>query len=166
LGFDLKIFDAPLIQQQRTINEIVKYNELSVNHGLTLTSAEALDLFETRSEALKDTERIELGSGVIGKLIEEFCDSPYISKTEYANTLNSLIEIFYYYKSDVENLISDDNLISHMKSAFNGICEGSIELLAEKEMMSFTKNLRYSYDEDMWSEEDVDDDDEDEYEQY
>ncbi|MDR2751795.1 MAG: DUF6323 family protein [Clostridiales bacterium] len=165
MGFELKIFDPILMQQQRTINEIVLYNEISSTHGLTLTSAEALELFETRSEALKDTELIELGSGVIGKIIQEFCDSPYISKADYANTLNSLVEMFYFYKSDVENLISDDKLISHMKAAFNGVCQGSLELLGETEMLRFTKNIRFGYDEDLWAEEDVDDD-EDEYEQY
>ncbi|MDR3270569.1 MAG: DUF6323 family protein [Peptococcaceae bacterium] len=31
-------------------------------------------------------------------MIKEFCASPYISMHNYADTLHTLVEIFYYYK--------------------------------------------------------------------
>ncbi|WP_279230461.1 DUF6323 family protein [Clostridium thermarum] len=45
---------------------------------------------------MKRNGRIEFGSGVIGKIIMEFCDSPYISKHNYVEILNELIDIFLY----------------------------------------------------------------------
>jgi hypothetical protein len=99
-------------------------------------------LVETRSISLQESGRIEFGSGVIEKIIKEFCDSPYIYMQNYVHTLHELIEMFYYYKNETMDLIADDDLIKHMKSAFDGICQGSLDLLSGRELYRLAKNLR------------------------
>lgn len=61
----------------------------------------------------------------------------------YTATLHERIEIFYYYKSEMVDLISDDDLIKFMKSSFDGICQGSLDLLSGRELYRLAKNLRF-----------------------
>jgi hypothetical protein len=156
MSFELIPFASGLIQKQ-AVGEVLKCNEYSERFGLVLTQAQAIELVETRSTSLRDNGRIEFGGGVIDKIIKEFCDSPYIYMQNYAQTLHELIETFYYFKNETLDLISDDDLIKFMKSAFDGVCQGSIDLLSGRELYRLAKNLRfglpadyyeYSYNED------------------
>ena len=162
MAFELSLFSGALIQKQ-AVNEIMKCNDMTVKFGLILTEIQALELVETRSYALKQNGRIEFGGGVIDKIISEFCDSPYISINNYNETLHELLEIFYYYKNETLDLMSDDDLIKYMKNAFDGICQGSIELLSGKELYKLAQNLRYGYEPD-YSDNAVELDEEDDYE--
>jgi hypothetical protein len=92
-----------------------------------------------------DTGRVEFGGGIVDKVILMFCDSPYISMHNYEETLHELIEIFYYYKNEALDLIGDDELIKYMKTAFNGICQGSLDLLAGRELYNLARGLRFGY---------------------
>lgn len=142
--FELSLFTGALVEKQ-AVNEIMKCNDLTIKFGLVLTEAQALALLETRSFALKENGRIEFGGGVIDKIINEFCDSPYLSMHNYEETLHELLEIFYYYKNETLDLIGDDYLVKYMKSAFDGICQGSLELLSGRELYMLARNLRYGY---------------------
>lgn len=128
------------------VDEITKYNEITSRHGLVLSLAEAKELVETRNETLKSYGRIELGCGIINKLIEAFCDSPYISQKDYSNILNELIETFYYFKNETLDQLSDDELIDLMKNNFNNGCHGSLELLQNRDLDKIARNIRYGED--------------------
>ncbi len=142
MDFELIPFASGLIQEQAAL-EIMKCNDYTERFGLVLTQAQALELAETRASSLRDNGRVEFGGGVIDKLIREFCDSPYISMRNYAHILHELTEIFYYYKNETLDLISDDDLIRFMKMSFDGVCGGSLDLLASRELYRLAKNLRF-----------------------
>ncbi len=142
MSFELIPFASGMIQKQ-AVNEVVKCNDLTARFGLVLTQAQAAELVETRAVSLLDNGRVEFGGGVIDKLIREFCDSPFISAANYADTLHELIEAFYYYKNESLDLITDDDLIKFMKSAFDGACRGSLELLTHRELERLSRNLRF-----------------------
>ena len=143
LGFDLIPFAPAGLIQKQAAGEVVKCNDYTLRFGLVLTQSQAMELVETRTLALSDNGRIEFGGGVIDKIIKEFCDSPYISMYNYVETLNELIEMFYYYKNETMDLISDDELIEFMKSSFDGVCQGSLDLLSGRELYRLAKNLRF-----------------------
>jgi len=132
-----------LMMNKLAITEIINCNEITFQYGLMLSQAEAQELVETRSEALKRYERIGFTGGIINKLIMEFCDSPYLSQFNYAATLNELIETFYYFKNETLDEISDDELISLMKQYFDQNCQGSIELLQNRELETLAHNIRF-----------------------
>jgi len=161
LGFEIIPFASGLIQKQ-AVGEVIKCNDYTEQFGLVLTQAQAIELVETRSLSLRDNGRIEFGGGVIDKIIKEFCDSPYISMHNYAATLHELIETFYYYKNETLDLISDDDLIKFMKSAFDGVCQGSTDLLSGRELYQLARNLRFGlhtdYSEDNFLDDEGDDD--------
>lgn len=62
----------------------------------------------------------------------------------YTDTLHELIEIFYYYKNQVLDLVSDDELIKFMGKSFNGSCRGSLELLTDRELAKASDNILHN----------------------
>lgn len=142
MAFELMNFNNSLMEKH-AVSEIVKCNDVTAHYGLVLTGAQAIELVETRTCSLKDNGRVEFGGGVIDKIIKEFCDSPYISLHNYAETLHILIETLYYYKNETLDLISDDDLIKFMHKAFDGVCKGSLELLSGRELVTLARNLCY-----------------------
>lgn len=128
-------------RKQIEITNIEKCNKITSRYGLVLSNKQILGLLEKRKETLKATGRVEFRGGVIEKIIEEFCDSPYINKENYESTLYELIDIFYEYKNETMDLITDDELIDFMKKSFDGICKGDIEYLAGTIMYQMREKL-------------------------
>lgn len=166
MPFEIMSISSTLIQKQ-AVAEIEKCNDFTAKFGLVLSREDAAALVETRTLALKSNGRIEFGGGVIDKIIREFCDSPYISMHNYADTLHELTEIFYFYKNETLDLMSDDDLIKFMKNSFDGKCQGSLELLSGRELANMARNLRYGYAPDYSEDSECDEEDEyDEYDEY
>jgi len=144
LAFGIMDISSSLIEKQ-AVEEIAKCNEYTSRYGLTLSHRDAVELFETRTFALKSNGRIEFAGGIIDKIIRGFCDSPFLSMHNYCETLHELIEIFYFYKNETLDLLSDDDLLEFMKISFDSTCQGSLELLAGRELANMARNLRCGY---------------------
>ena len=71
-----------------------------------------------------------------------FSDSPYISQDNYEEMMIHLQEIFYYFKNEAMERLSDDILIDYMKDKFNNICKGSLEYLQGTVLENFCRELR------------------------
>lgn len=136
--FDLKMIsdinNLLINNQETTVNEIVELNKITEKYGLTLTKEQAIDLVNNRNTILKEVGRIELGGGILEKLIYEFCDSSYIYKDEYLDILEELTNIFYEYREEFAGKLNDEQIIKYMKNKFNTTCNGSLELLAYREL--------------------------------
>lgn len=141
MPFEVMIPASSIIQKQ-AVTEIEKCNHFTARFGLILSHLDAVELVETRNLALKSSGRIEFGGGIIEKIIKKFCDSPYISRHNYVETLHDLTETFYFYKNETLDLISDDDLIQFMKSCYDGKCHGSLELLSGRELANMARSLR------------------------
>lgn len=166
LDFNIGNVHTHIIQKQ-AVKEIIQCNNLTSKYGLSLTKQQAIELVEIRNQVLHANGRIEFSGGVINKIIQEFCDSPYITKDNYIETIQELIEIFYYYKNETEELVSDDDLINFMGNAFNHKCRGSLELLSGRELDKLANNIRYGKDPlEMDEKDDTDEEDEDYYGEY
>jgi hypothetical protein len=125
------------------IPEIISCNEITSRYGLTLSQSEAEELVETRANALCSNGRIELAGGIINRLVLKFCDSPFLSQFNYAATLNELIETFYYFKNETLDEVDDEELLTLMKQYFDNSCQGSVELLQNRELELLAHNIRY-----------------------
>lgn len=143
---------TPGRMEERAVQEVMAGNERSARFGLRLSGAQAEELAAVRTEALRACGRVELGPGILGKLAEVFCDSPYLGQDNYAETLSELVELFYHYKNETGDRVADDALIGFMKSAFDGPCRGSVELLAGRELYGLARYVKFGPEE----EEDVD----------
>ena len=126
--FDLMNIQG-MIQSESAKQEVRESNDLSERFGLSLSEKDIQEIVECRSKALKDTGRIEFGGGIMPKLVYAFCDSPFMDNENYAVTLEELQELFYYYKNESEEALTDDELIEFMVKVFNGRAQGSTEYL-------------------------------------
>lgn len=127
--FSLIAISSSLMERQAT-DKILACNEEIRKYGLVLTEQQALALVQTPTNALRENKRIELNGGIIDKLILAFCNSPYIDKDTYEDTLHELINLFYDLKNSTWDTVSDDDVIEFMKNAFDNRCHGSLELLS------------------------------------
>lgn len=124
------------------VNSVLECNKFSSGFGLSLTEDEVKELAVHRMETLKGTGRIELSGWVMPKLIFAFCDSPYIYQDNYQEMLFGLQEVFYYFKGEMLEEISDDDLINVMKEKFDTECQGSLEYLQETVLEEIARNVR------------------------
>lgn len=113
-------------------------NDMSARFGLSLSEPQMQALARRRQEALLDTGRVELGEGILPRLIEAFCDSPYLCQANWEETLGELQELFYYFKNESRDRLSDDELIDGMKRLFDGPARGATEYLAGLPVEAFT----------------------------
>lgn len=104
---------------RQSTDEILRCNEISVRYGLALTQEQALELLESRDTSLRRTGRVEFGAGVVDQLIVEFCDSPYLIQEEYADTLQQLLECFYYLKGESMEAACDEELLHLMRVVYD-----------------------------------------------
>ena len=145
MSFELMDFTSSILQKQ-AVNKILACNDFTAKYQLTLTIEQARELAETLSTTLRDNGRIDFSGGVVDKIIKNFCDSPYLNQQNYSETLNELTELFYYFKNQTLDRISDDDLIKWMNASFDNVCHGSLEMLAGTELERLASNLRYGYD--------------------
>ncbi len=127
---------------QNQIEKMLKLNEQTVAFGLVLSKEDAKVLATKRRDTLKEQQRVEFGEGILPKLIFAFCDSCYIDQNNYVETIGRLQEIFYQYKNETMDELSDDELLESMREAFDGECEGSLEFLEETAMERIARKLR------------------------
>ncbi|MEL7660782.1 DUF6323 family protein [Acetobacterium wieringae] len=147
MSFELMLFDNFLIEKQ-AVSEVLLCNKITADYALVLSEEQALELVETRSDSLKNVGRVEFGGGIIEKVILTFANSPYISQHYYAEIINDLVEIFYYFKNETLDLMSDDDLIGTMKKYFDGVCQGSLDQLKFRELERVARNVRLGIDPD------------------
>ena len=85
---------------------------------------------------------MEFGKGILDKIIFAFCDSDFIYQENYAETIARLQSIFFLFKNESMDELTDDELINIMRNAFDGECHGSLEYLEETYLEQFARNIR------------------------
>lgn len=133
------------IQAAAAIQEVRDCVPVCRQHGLSLTEADIMELVSARQNALIDSGRIEFNGGILPKLIDAFCDSPYVDDETWVETLMELQEAFYYYKGDAEERFTDDELIERMVAVFNGRAQGSAEYLIGTSLEALCRYARQEY---------------------
>lgn len=87
---ELMLFSA--LSAQRTEAALLRGNAVTERFGLTLTPEQCGRLLERRAEALRETERIEPGEGILPKLAVALCDSPCVGPENWEEALGGLTE--------------------------------------------------------------------------
>ena len=89
----INISQFPVCDTLAQKNALIELNSTTVEYGLVLTVKQINSLTKAVQNALKESGRIELGSGIIPILAEEFCASVFINQENYATVLEELIYI-------------------------------------------------------------------------
>ncbi|BCN30650.1 DUF6323 family protein [Anaeromicropila herbilytica] len=139
---DNKIWSLIQIQQKNEIQKVIECNEYTKKYGVILSEKDVIELYHSRKDALIEQERIELGGSILPKLIFQFCDSAYIYQDNYLEMLEGLQDIFYLYKNESLDELTDDELLEYMKEHFEEECQGSLDYLADTCLEDYCRNLR------------------------
>lgn len=134
-----------LLSGQNQIQTILDTNQKTEQFGLTLTQEDAKLLAEGRKESLTQQRRVEFGEGILPKIIYAFCDSAYISQDNYVDTMLRLQEIFYLYKNEMQDEITDDELLHFMREQFDEVCFGDVDYLEGTCLDIFAQAIRAGY---------------------
>ena len=131
--------------KQIQLEKVRETNEYTKRFGLVLSEKDAELLLKDRMESLKQQQRVEFGEGILPKIIYTFCDSDYINQDNYVDTIGRLQEIFFLYKNEMHDEISDDELLNFMKEQFETICFGDVDYLEETCLAIFAEAIRAGY---------------------
>lgn len=138
--------DWMILLQQSQLEKVLETNQVTGRFGLTLSQQDAELIVQERNHALREQKRVEFGEGIMPRIIYEFCDSSYIDQSGYAATIVRLQEIFYLYKNEMQDEITDDELLHLMKEQFELICFGDLEYLESTCLSLFSQAIRRGYD--------------------
>lgn len=133
-------------EQKNQIGKVLDTNQYTEKYGLVLSEKEAQLIVSERTRSLKEQKRVEFGNSILPEIIYEFCDSAYITQDNYTATLIRLQEIFYLYKNEMLDEISDKELLQFMKEQFETICYGDLEYLETTCLAIFAQAIRAGYD--------------------
>lgn len=134
-----------LLQDQNQLQKVMSTNQITEKYGLILSEQDAELILTERAEVLKEQKRVEFGEGIAVKIINEFCDSDYMDQNNYVQTIIRLQEIFYYYKNEMLDEITDDELLQFMKEQFENVCYGDLDYLEGTCLADFAEKVRKGY---------------------
>lgn len=134
-----------LLQRQNQLGKVLETNQTAEKFGLVLSEKDAELILKERENALREQKRVEFGEGIVPKIIYEFCDSAYIDQENYVDTVIRLQEIFYLYKNEMQDEISDEELLHFMKEVYETICFGDLDYLEGTCLSNFAQAVRSGY---------------------
>lgn len=135
-----------MLQNKNQLSKVIETNRFTEQFGLTLSQQDAQLILENRKTTLSEQKRVEFGEGIVPKMIHEFCDSDYIDQNNYVDTIIRLQEIFYLYKNEMNDEITDDELIHLMKEQYENLCFGDLEYLESTCLSDFARAIRAGYE--------------------
>lgn len=134
-----------VMNRQQWMKQIQETNQYTSKYGLQLSEEDTELLIEEKNHTLKAERRVEFGQSVIPQIIYIFCDFAYISQDNYLDTLIRLQEIFFLYKNEMQDEITDEELLNFMKEQFEDICYGDLEYLESTCLEIFSEAIRAGY---------------------
>ncbi len=134
-----------LLQQQNQLDKVIETNSSTAQYGLVLSEQDAQLIMQERNNTLRTQKRVEFGETITTKIIYEFCDSDFIYQDNYVDTIIRLQEIFFLYKNEMSDEITDDELLHFMKEQFEHICFGDLNYLEGTCLSNFAQAIRAGY---------------------
>ena len=130
----INISQFPVCDTVAQKNALIELNGTTVDYGLVLTVKQINNLTKAVQDALKSSGRIELGSGILPILAEEFCSSIFVTQENYASVLEELIYIFFQVKTAVCDKISDRELLRLLKDFYENKALGSVQMMRDRDI--------------------------------
>jgi len=123
--------DGAQIQLRVAAEELESCNRVISRHGITLSQQDIQTLVVGRLDALQETERVEFGGGVAKELVLAFAGSAFVSQESFVETVLDLQDLFYEFKNESLEQITDDELVATMRSLYDDMAEGDMGRFGE-----------------------------------
>jgi hypothetical protein len=114
------------LQTRFVAKELAAVSDYTANFGIVLSDRDCKEIAQTRNQLLRDTDRVELGVGIVKRIIMEFCDSGYIDQKNFVDTVEGLLECFYSLKTETEDKADDDTVLEFMVRLFENDAGGDV----------------------------------------
>lgn len=134
--------DPAQMQVAAAAGELEALNHTIRRYGLALTAADARAIVAGRLEALEFTDRVEFGGGVAKELVRAFASSPHMSRATFADTVIELQELFYEFKNESLEQVTDDELIAKMRGLFDEVAGGDLTYLEQALFEGLARRVR------------------------
>lgn len=134
-----------IMNSQLWLRQIREANQFTEKYGLKISEKDAEILIEEKTKVLKTEQRVEFGQSVLSQIIYTFCDSAYIIQDNYLEILLRLQEIFFLYKNEMQDEITDEELLNFMKEQFEDVCCGDLGYLETTCLEIFSEAIRAGY---------------------
>lgn len=145
-SLEYQMMDFLQAQKEQKEKELLTVcNAKTERFGLILSEQDKHELILYRNESLKKHKRVEFGNGILDKLIYAFCDSGFIDQNNYLEMLEKLQDIFYEYKNETQDQMTDDELIHFMREQFEEVCFGDLAYLEGTCLARFATAVRSGY---------------------
>lgn len=133
---------AAQMQLRAAAQELESCNQVIQRHGITLSPQDIQALVVGRLDALQESERVEFGGGVAKDVVLAFSGSAYVSQSTFVLTVLELQELFYQFKNESLEQITDDELIETMRSLYDNVAHGDLERLSEALLDGLSRHVR------------------------
>nr|WP_314461718.1 DUF6323 family protein [uncultured Clostridium sp.] len=134
-----------VMNRQLWKKQIQETNQYTEKYGLKLSEEDTEILIAEKSHVLKAENRVEFGQSILPQIIYIFCDSAFISQDNYLETLIRLQEVFFLYKNEMQDEITDEELLNFMREQFEDVCYGDLDYLDSTCLEIFSEAIRAGY---------------------
>lgn len=134
-----------IVQDRAWLVQVRETNSYTEKFGLRLSEDDTRLLLAEKNRILKQERRVEFGKGILPQIICHFCDSSFLTQDNYVETLVRLQEIFYLYKNEMMDEITDDELLCFMREQFEEVCFGDLDYLEGTCLNIFAQAIRAGY---------------------
>ena len=121
------------VQNRMVAAQLMKLNDTIAENGVVLSEADCKDIAEFRYETLVESQRIEIGMGIVGRIVTEFSDSGYVDRNNFSQVVEDLLECFYVIKNETEDRASDDQVMEFLHYLFEVSVGGDTSKLYDSE---------------------------------
>ena len=109
-------------------------NSRTNEYGVVLTVKQVNRLAEAVKGALRESDRVEIGAGILPVLADEFSRSIFVNQDNYAMLLEELVYIFFQVKTAVCDRISDNELVRLLRDYYENKAMGSVDIMRERDI--------------------------------
>ena len=127
---------------------LIDLNSQTYEYGLVLTVKQVNRLTDCVQKALRESDRVEIGAGIMPVLAAEFCTSVFVTRENYAAALEELIHVFFQVKTAVCDRISDRDLVRLLKDYYENKAFGSVEIMRDRDIDRLIKYIEMEMDSD------------------
>lgn len=113
---------------------LAELNSRTNEYGVVLTVKQVNRLAEAVKVALRESDRVEIGAGILPVLADEFSRSIFVDQENYASLLEELVYIFFQVKTAVCDRISDNDLVRLLRDYYENKAMGSVEIMRERDI--------------------------------
>ena len=136
-----------VINEQYQLSKVMDMNDRIMGakgRHLVLSREDAQIIIQEKRKILAELKLVELGESILPRMHYEFFDSGYIPQSEYRDALIRLQELFFTYREELRNYVTDDELLNFMREQFEEGCKGDFDRL-EGRLHDFAQAIRNGY---------------------